>query len=115
MSRIAFPPAGPCLTGAALVALALWAFTPVVPAAAAQVQDSSGLKRAFLDRYLDCAEAPGDAARLTCYDLLLKDIPAWLEGSGDTAPGSIAARKPQAQAITLTPAKSIRAGKSATE
>jgi hypothetical protein len=52
----------------------------------AQAQDPTGIKRAFLDRYLDCAEAPGDAARLACYDALLIDIPAWLDdpnASGD--------------------------------
>jgi len=52
----------------------------------AQAQDPTGIKRAFLDRYLDCAEAPGDAARLACYDALLLDIPAWLDDPHD--PGS---------------------------
>lgn len=56
------------------------ALSSAVPAlAAAQVYDPTGIKRCFLDRYLDCAEAPGAAARLECYDALLADIPAWLE------------------------------------
>lgn len=45
----------------------------------AQAADSTGIKRAFLDRYLDCAEAPSAAARLQCFDMLLIDIPAWLD------------------------------------
>lgn len=52
----------------------------------AQAQDDTGIKRAFLDRYLDCAEAPDDASRLACYDTLLMDIPAWLEDPNDPAP-----------------------------
>jgi hypothetical protein len=59
-----------CLVGATTLA-------PM--AVAAQVQDSTGIKRAFLDRYLDCAEAPSAAARLECFDMLLIDIPAWLD------------------------------------
>lgn len=55
-------------------------------AAAAQAQDPTGLKRMFLDRYLDCAEAPDDAARLDCYDALLADIPAWLADPNDPPP-----------------------------
>lgn len=49
----------------------------------AQVQDPTGIKRSFLDRYLDCAEAQGDVARLACYDALLLDIPTWLEDPHD--------------------------------
>lgn len=45
----------------------------------AQTADPTGLKRKFLDRYLDCAEAPNDTARLACFDRLLIDIPAWLD------------------------------------
>ena len=61
--------------------------------AAAQIHDPTGIKRCFLDRYLDCAEAPGEAARLECYDALLADIPAWLEAkpeksTNDTSSGS---------------------------
>lgn len=41
--------------------------------------DSVDLRRAFLERYLDCAEAHSDAARLRCYDDLLADIPDWLD------------------------------------
>lgn len=52
--------------------------------AEAQVADPTGIKRAFLDRYLDCAEAPGAAARLECYDALLVDIPAWLDEASDS-------------------------------
>ena len=59
-----------CLVGATTLA-------PM--AVAAQAQDSTGIKRAFLDRYLDCAEAPSAAARLECFDMLLIDIPAWLD------------------------------------
>ena len=55
----------------------------------AQTQDQTGLKRAFLDRYLDCAEAHSDSARLACYDALLIDIPAWLEDSSDPAAESV--------------------------
>ncbi len=51
----------------------------------AEVQDPTGIKRAFLDRYLACAEAPGDAARLECYDALLLDIPAWLDDASADA------------------------------
>lgn len=51
----------------------------------AEVQDPGGIKRAFLDRYLACAEAPGDRARLECYDALLLDIPAWLDEAHDSA------------------------------
>lgn len=51
--------------------------------AKSQVTDPTGIKRAFLDRYLDCAEAPNDATRLDCYDALLLDIPAWLDDATD--------------------------------
>jgi hypothetical protein len=61
-------------------------------AAAAQAQDPTGIKRAFLDRYLDCAEAPGDAARLACYDALLADIPAWLDDPNAPPKSAVAAR-----------------------
>lgn len=60
------------------LSIAFFVATPVI--AYAQVADPTGIKRCFLDRYLDCAEAPSDAARLYCYDALLLDIPAWLEG-----------------------------------
>jgi hypothetical protein len=64
--------------------------TLAVPAAAAaQAQDSTGIKRAFLDRYLDCAEAPDAAARLECYDALLVDIPTWLEDPDDPPSSAI--------------------------
>ncbi|MFD1194185.1 hypothetical protein ACFQ3C_05850 [Seohaeicola saemankumensis] len=53
------------------------------PQASAQVTDPTGIKRAFLDRYLECAEAPDAGARLDCYDLLLLDIPAWLDDAAD--------------------------------
>lgn len=71
--------------------VALSSAAPVI--AAAQVYDPTGIKRCFLDRYLDCAEAPGEAARLECYDALLADIPAWLEAkpeksTNDTSSGS---------------------------
>ena len=49
----------------------------------AQTSGTADTKRAFLDRYLSCAEAPGDAARLTCYDQLLLDIPAWIDNADD--------------------------------
>ena len=49
----------------------------------AQTADATGLKRNFLDRYLDCAEAPSDTARLACFDRLLIDIPAWLDAPLD--------------------------------
>jgi len=49
----------------------------------AQAADSAALKRSFLDRYLDCAEAPNAQARLQCYDMLLIDIPAWLDEPAD--------------------------------
>jgi len=65
----------------------------VVPiASAAQAQDSIGIKRAFLDRYLDCAEAPDASARLECYDALLVDIPAWLEDPDDPPTSAIPTR-----------------------
>ncbi len=63
----------------ACLALApLLAFPAIVHA---QVYDPTGIKRCFLDRYLACAEAPSDAARLDCFDTLLADIPAWLEAT----------------------------------
>jgi hypothetical protein len=49
----------------------------------AQAADSAALKRSFLDRYLDCAEAPSARARLQCFDMLLIDIPAWLDEPAD--------------------------------
>lgn len=49
----------------------------------AQTADPTDVKRRFLDRYLDCAEAPSDAARLACFDRLLVDIPAWLNAPPD--------------------------------
>ena len=49
----------------------------------AQTADPTEIKRKFLDRYLDCAEAPSAEARLTCYDMLLVDIPAWLDEPSD--------------------------------
>ena len=58
----------------------------------AQAQDHKGIKRAFLDRYLDCAEAPDAAARLECYDALLVDIPAWLEDPDDAQSSAIRTR-----------------------
>ena len=60
--------------------------------ALAQPQDSTGIKRAFLDRYLDCAEAPDAAARLECYDALLVDIPTWLESPDDPQSSAIETR-----------------------
>jgi hypothetical protein len=64
----------------AVALLMLW-MTPAL--VAADITDDTGIKRAFLDRYLDCAEAPDAAARLSCYDALLVDIPAWLEDPAD--------------------------------
>lgn len=52
-------------------------------ASTAQTAAPADTKRAFLDRYLSCAEAPGDAARLACYDQLLLDIPAWIDNVDD--------------------------------
>lgn len=63
--------------------LSVWVLIAASGSVVAEVQDPTGIKRAFLDRYLDCAEAPGDAARLECYDALLLDIPAWLEDASD--------------------------------
>jgi len=63
------------------VAVLVLALAPAL--GAAQIEDDTGIKRAFLDRYLDCAEAPNDAARLDCYDALLVDIPAWLDAPTD--------------------------------
>jgi hypothetical protein len=71
-------------------------------AAAAQAQDPTGIKRAFLDRYLDCAEAPGDAARLACYDALLADIPAWLDDPNDPPAGAVPARVDRGDAPSPT-------------
>ena len=77
------------------------AFCLMVPAlSAAQVYDPTGIKRCFLDRYLDCAEAPDAAARLECYDALLADIPAWLEarphkGAHDGTLGSALSPSPR--------------------
>lgn len=68
------------LCGVFLVTCAILV-NPVSPAA--QAADSTGIKRAFLDRYLDCAEAPSPAARLECFDMLLIDIPAWLDEPSD--------------------------------
>ncbi|MFU8882732.1 MAG: hypothetical protein ACNA7Q_10225 [Rhodobacterales bacterium] len=65
---------------AAVIALAL---LQVPSLGIADIEDETGIKRAFLDRYLDCAEAPNDAARLACYDALLVDIPAWLDAPTD--------------------------------
>ena len=76
--------------------------TLTVPAAvAAQAQDSTGIKRAFLDRYLDCAEAPDAAARLECYDALLVDIPAWLENPDDP-PSSAITTRAETQPLDVT-------------
>jgi hypothetical protein len=85
------------LVAPCLVAI-LASFAPLTTAAA-QAQDPSGLKRAFLDRYLDCAEAPDDAARLACYDALLADIPAWLEDPNDPPP-ALRTNAPQLPAST---------------
>lgn len=65
----------------------------------AQTEDPTGVKRAFLDRYLDCAEAPEAATRLDCYDALLVDIPAWLEEPAvpDAAPDPVPAPDPAAE------------------
>ena len=87
--------------GGLVLALALiLGATDLTPmAAAAQAQDPTGLKRAFLDRYLDCAEAPDDATRLACYDALLADIPAWLEDPNDPPP-ALRTNAPQFPALT---------------
>ena len=71
--------------------------------AAAQDQPSQDnrIKRAFLDRYLDCAEAPNAAARLRCYDDLLADIPDWL-AEPDTIP-SPPQDEAEADSFTNTP------------
>ncbi|WP_375570436.1 hypothetical protein ABWH93_19555 [Seohaeicola saemankumensis] len=68
--------------------LAVCFLITVSGSAGAEVQDPTGIKRAFLDRYLACAEAPGDAARLECYDALLMDIPAWLDDASDSTEGA---------------------------
>lgn len=74
-----------------LIGLALLTSVILPGCLIAQTQDDTGIKRAFLDRYLDCAEAPGDAARLACYDALLMDIPAWLDDPNAPPDGSVAA------------------------
>jgi hypothetical protein len=73
----------------------------VTSASAAQAQDSTGIKRAFLDRYLDCAEAPDAAARLECFDALLLDIPAWLENPDDP-PSSAITTRAETQPLDVT-------------
>lgn len=81
-------------TSLAVIACLFFSTVPnITPTAvAAQAQDSTGIKRAFLDRYLDCAEAPDAAARLECYDALLVDIPAWLENPDDPRSSAITTR-----------------------
>lgn len=74
---------------ALLIAAGMTAGLPV----AAQQSD---LQRAFLGRYLDCAEAPGDRARLACFDALLAEIPAWLDATLPPPEGA-AAPKPAAR------------------
>ena len=76
------------------VALAISSAMMVPAPAQGQTEDPTGVKRAFLDRYLDCAEAPDAAARLACYDALLLDIPAWL--AGPAVPGAVPALDPEA-------------------
>jgi hypothetical protein len=76
-------------TFATSICLAVCVALATTNIASAQAQDSTGIKRAFLDRYLDCAEAPNAAARLECYDALLVDIPTWLEDPEDPPSGAI--------------------------
>lgn len=82
----------PVARSLALVICAAMMF-PTFPQA--QTEDPTGVKRAFLDRYLDCAEAPDAATRLDCYDALLVDIPAWLEGPA--VPDPVPAPDPAAE------------------
>jgi hypothetical protein len=93
MKQTPYRTKGNCLSGVALVGMTfmLFSLSPnIIPTAvAAQAQDSTGIKRAFLDRYLDCAEAADAAARLECYDALLVDIPAWLEDPYDPPSSAI--------------------------
>ena len=64
-----------------VISTAVLLFCPAL--ATAQIEDETGIKRAFLDRYLDCAESANDALRLLCYDALLADIPEWLDEPTD--------------------------------
>ena len=63
--------------GQRVLVISLTALVMPVPAVGQELE--GGVKRAFLDRYLDCAESATDALRLVCYDDLLVDIPEWLE------------------------------------